>query len=148
MLSHRLDASRHFLANFLVISGRILNLNFTNYFGGKGFALDPNKGLQTLTKSFPFPFSLGTLHLNMYCSCKRCITNAFSEEESRHFLIYHYITGCLIHSYFLTNTADGLMGLLDSSFMFFCYYELCFYLVCKAEWICCSKWSIILDSPP
>ena len=41
--------SKH-LSNF----GPKITLNFTDCFGGKGFALDPNNGLQTLSKSFLF----------------------------------------------------------------------------------------------
>ena len=63
LLSHRLDASRHVLANLLVISDDIWHLNFTDCFGDKGFALGLNNGLQTLSKSiFPFPLLLGTLY--------------------------------------------------------------------------------------
>ena len=43
---------------------------------------------------FPFPLSLGTLNLNSYCTLKCCITNASDKEEPRHFLIYHFTTGC------------------------------------------------------
>ena len=42
--------------------------------------------------NFPFPPSLGTLHLEAYCACKHCIANVSSEEEPRLFSIYHYIT--------------------------------------------------------
>ena len=55
-----LDASRHFLANFLVILNHILHLNFTDCFGEEGLALDSNNsnnpinGLQTLPKPFLF----------------------------------------------------------------------------------------------
>ena len=38
LLSHRLDASRHFLAYFLVISDHVWHLNFTDCFGGKRFS--------------------------------------------------------------------------------------------------------------
>ena len=83
-LSHKLGASRH----FLVISDHI-----TDCFGGKGSALDSIRGLQTHSRSFPFPLSLGILHSDTYCTCKSCIfTNASSKEEPRNFLIYHYIT--------------------------------------------------------
>ena len=47
-----LAASRHFLATFLVILDQIWHLNFTDCFGGKGFALDSNNDLQTLSKHF------------------------------------------------------------------------------------------------
>ena len=49
----RLDASRHLLANFLVILDHTLHLNFTDCFG-EGLALDLNRGLQTLSKPFLF----------------------------------------------------------------------------------------------
>ena len=85
--------SRHILANFLVISAYILHLNFSDCFEGKGLALDPNNGLQTLSIPVSFPLPLGTLHLDAYYTCKRCVTNATSKEQPRHLLIYHYITG-------------------------------------------------------
>ena len=59
-LCHRLDASRHLLANLLAISNYIRLSNFTDCFGGEGLALDPNNGLQAIPK--PFLPSLGTLH--------------------------------------------------------------------------------------
>ena len=92
LLSHMLDASLHFLADFLVISAHILHLNFTDFFEDKGYALDPNNSLQTLSIPFPFPLPLGTLHQDAHRTCKRFVTNASSKEEPRHFLIYHYIT--------------------------------------------------------
>ena len=46
-----LDASRHFLVNFLVIFDYIWHLDFTDCFGDKGFALYFNNSLQTF--SFP-----------------------------------------------------------------------------------------------
>ena len=42
LLSHWLDASRHFLANFLVILNCIWHLNFTDFFRSESFALDSN----------------------------------------------------------------------------------------------------------
>ena len=71
LLSHRLDASRQFFANFLVISNYIRHLNFTGCFRGKGLALDLNNDLQT----FPFLLSLGTLHSDAYRACKLCISS-------------------------------------------------------------------------
>ena len=71
---HRLDVSRHFLANFLVISDYIRLLNSTDCFGGKDFALDPNNSLQTLSKLFPFALSLGTLHSSVYRTYMGCIS--------------------------------------------------------------------------
>ena len=50
LLSRRLNASRHFLANFLVVVDYFLHLNFTDCFGGKGLALDSNNDLQILFK--------------------------------------------------------------------------------------------------
>ena len=59
LLCHRLDASRHFLANFLVISNHIRHLSFTDCFEGEGLASDPNNCLQTLSKPFlAFPRKL------------------------------------------------------------------------------------------
>ena len=46
LLNHRLDASRHFLADLLAIWDYILHLNFTDCFAVKGLALDFNIGLQ------------------------------------------------------------------------------------------------------
>ena len=90
LLSHRLDASWHFLANFLVILDHILLLNFTDGFGGEGLAWDSNNGLQILSKPLLF-FSHWILgHVSHLQTLY--ITNAFSEGEPRHFLIYHYIT--------------------------------------------------------
>ena len=45
-------------------------------------------------QTFTFPLSLGTLHSDGYHTHLQTlyITNASSEEEPRHFLIYHYIT--------------------------------------------------------
>ena len=44
-------------------------------------------------KTFLFPLSLCTSNSpDPYCTCIGCIPNSSSKEESRHFLIYHYIT--------------------------------------------------------
>ena len=81
LLSRRLDTSRHSLVNFLVISGHIWHLNFTDCFGG-GFALDFKNDLhcKLSPNSFSFPiiyFTLGHIsHLQMLY-----ITNVSSEEE-------------------------------------------------------------------
>ena len=61
LFRHRLDASRHFLASFSVISDHVLQLNFADFLGGKGFALAPKKGLQTPSKPFLF-LSRGVQH--------------------------------------------------------------------------------------
>ena len=83
LLSHRLDTSKHFLANFLVISNHMWHLNFTDYFGNKGFTWDSNNGLQTLlNKSFPFSDSLVTLHSDTYHTCKRCASPTPLEKKS------------------------------------------------------------------
>ena len=64
----------------------IWHLTPTDCFGGKGFALDLNNGLQTLSKSFLFwtlieYLTLGRLsHLQMLYT-----TNVSNEEEPRHF---------------------------------------------------------------
>ena len=42
LLSYRLDASRHFLANFLVTLDYIYILTSTDCLGAEGFALDPS----------------------------------------------------------------------------------------------------------
>ena len=52
VISHRLDTSRHFLANLFVILDQISHLNYTDCFGDKDFALDSNDNLQTLSKLF------------------------------------------------------------------------------------------------
>ena len=62
LLSHRLDASRHFLAIFIVIFDHIGHLNFTDGFEGEGFALEPNSRLTNSFQTFPFPLPFGTLH--------------------------------------------------------------------------------------
>ena len=54
LLSHKLDASRHFLANFFAVSNHFWHLNFTDCLGGEGFALDSNYTLQALSKPFLF----------------------------------------------------------------------------------------------
>ena len=54
LLSHRLDTSRHFSANFLVILDHIRLLSSTDCFGGKCFALNPNNSLQILSKPLVF----------------------------------------------------------------------------------------------
>ena len=54
LLSHRLNASKHFSANLLVIQNYIRLLNPTDCFGGEFFALDPNNNLQILSKPFLF----------------------------------------------------------------------------------------------
>ena len=92
LLSLKLDASRHFLANILLILDHILHLNFTDCFGGKGFALDANNGSQTLSKPF-----LVLCYQVLYTWTR--ITNASRKEEPRHFLIYHYITENICNMY-------------------------------------------------
>ena len=58
-----LDASRHFLANFLV------TLNYIC----KGLALNPKNDLQSLSKPFQTPLPpLGTLHSDAYHTCEGC----------------------------------------------------------------------------
>ena len=54
LLSHRLDASRHFSANFLIISDYIRLLNSTDCFGDECFALNPNNSLQIISKPLVF----------------------------------------------------------------------------------------------
>ena len=49
------------------------HLNFTDCFGGNGFALDPNDSLQTLSRSSHL-LSLGTLNWDSYRTWKRCIS--------------------------------------------------------------------------
>ena len=94
LFSHRLDASRHFLANFLVIFDHIRHLSFTECFGGKGVALDYNNDLQTLSNFSFFSFirylTLGHVSQTLYHQCSQRI-------KPRYFLIYHYITAS-IHS--------------------------------------------------
>ena len=68
--------------NLLVITGHILHLNVTDGFGGQGFVLDLDRGLQTLSKSFPFPLSLGTLHSDAYCTLKHCISPMSQAKKS------------------------------------------------------------------
>ena len=76
-----------------MILNRIWHLNFTDCFSGKGFALNFNNDLQTLSKPFLFSLLLDTLHLEAYYTCKYYIINASSEKELRYFLNYHYIAG-------------------------------------------------------
>ena len=88
LLSHRLDASRHFLANFSVILDHIWHLNFTDCFGGKSFTLDSDNGLHTNPlQIFPFPLSLGTFTLK----CVSHPTHPSNKGQPRYFVIYHYI---------------------------------------------------------
>ena len=54
VLSHRLDSSRHFSANFFVISNRIRLLNSTDCFRGECFALDSNNSVQIFSKPLAF----------------------------------------------------------------------------------------------
>ena len=80
------------------------HLNFTDCFGGKGFALDLSNGLQALSKPFLF---LSTRR--RYLTLERVsrlqmlyITNVSSEEEPGHFLFYHYTTVYKSITYFTT----------------------------------------------
>ena len=80
LLCHRLDASRHFLANLLAISNHVWHLNVADCF------------LRLTNLSFT--------SLNKYLILRRVlhlqtlyIINVSSEEEPRHFLLYHFITG-------------------------------------------------------
>ena len=81
LLRKRLDASRHFLANFLVISDHIWHKNFTDCFGGRGFALDLKNGLETLSKPL-----LYLSHQAPYTRTRN--TKASSKEEPRHLWVY------------------------------------------------------------
>ena len=65
LLGHRLDASRHFFANLLVILHHVC-------FQGKGFALDPNNGLQTFSK----PFLLALSRQASYTQTRIALANA------------------------------------------------------------------------
>ena len=94
LLSHRLGTSRHFSANSLVISDHIRLLNPTDCFGSECFALDANNRLYY--RSFPnFQFLSLIKYFLLGCIShlqRLYITNVFSEEEPRFFLIYRYIT--------------------------------------------------------
>ena len=96
LLSHRLEPSRHFLANFLVISDHIWHLNITDCFRGKGLAFDLNNSLQTLFKP-----SLFLSHQVPYTQTR--LTNTSNQQKKpMYFLIHYYITG-RTHSFTLIN---------------------------------------------
>ena len=81
LLIYMLDASKRFVAIFLVISNPI-----ANHSGGKGTALAINNGLQALSKPFLF--------ISQYVPYNRTfITYESSKEKPRHFLTYYNITG-------------------------------------------------------
>ena len=46
-----------------------LTFNFTDCFGGKSFALDPQQQLTNSLQALPCPLLLGTLHSNVYHQC-------------------------------------------------------------------------------
>ena len=93
ILSYRLDASKHFLENFLVISDRFWHKNFTDCFGGESFALDSNDGLQIFTKPFLF-FSHQVPNTRTCITLANAVYHQCLQQKGtyRHFLIYHYIT--------------------------------------------------------
>ena len=85
------QASRHFLTNFLVISNRIQHSNFTDCFGGDSLACFR---YQCWLSNFFF-FSINKcLTLGRVSHLQTLyIKKVSSEQESRHFLTYNYITG-------------------------------------------------------
>ena len=94
----RLDASRQFLANFLVILNHIEHLNFTDCFGGVGFALDLNNDLQTLSKLFFF-FPHQVLY-TLYHQCSQRIR----AQTLFKLPLHHIYTQVLTYTYTYTHT--------------------------------------------
>ena len=113
LLIHKLDASRHFLANFLVILDHIIHLKFTDCFAGKGLALDSNNDLQILSKPLLFlsqqvPYTRTDIANAIYSQCLQCIS-------TRHLSFYHYITAFnfeLLNAFVLKRLAFYLSLLL------------------------------------
>ena len=66
-----------------------------------------NTCITTPLQTLPFPFLLDILHSDTYHTCKRCITNASSEEAPMNFLIYHCITD---FSYLTNNGSKNNFG--------------------------------------
>ena len=100
LVSHRLDATRHFVAIFLVTLDHIQHLSFTECCEGKGYVFDSSNGLKTLSKTFfVFPRQVSYTRTRIALAnvvYQQCVTGE-EEEPSRHFLIYHYIADQSLH---------------------------------------------------